>query len=300
MLSLRSYAHCIGIRSAFRLRRDFFGYETSPPWGAANALPRSVSLRTQMQRLNLQYFNLSVIKVGAALDGSDGYWDLPKAQEIDCSIQLSREIYANLGFGIGRVTRWDLPGVSRSVGQNSFEVLGVGVGQGFDRLFDRGSPNNLVQGWEAAADGIEVFVVENYAGADGVGNTPWGEDGFIVEIRGLMALFPAARTLAHELGHFLIRGGYFGNEHRDDPTHLMTQSSNAPVATDIPSLLRTTRLYSQELRDIRTSDWVKAPCFPPIDTSGEPILPRVPSPWEEPLAPDSPASDGKNDDGRGG
>jgi hypothetical protein len=266
-LSLRAYAHCIGIDGAFFLLRDFFGYETRPPWSLAPAadsssLPTALSLRAQLRRLNLKYFNVSVVKVGVEPEGN-GFWNDVRAQEIDAALQLTREVYGiNAGFGIGRVTRWQLSSDQQSsvVGANSSKI-----GEFFDGVLDRGSANNLAQGWDAGGDAIELLFVQSYGGSTDVGNTPWGEDGVLVEL-GRSSFFATARTLAHELGHFLIRGGAV--EHDDDPSNLMTQSQGAIAATNLSNLLNSTTVNNSQISDMRTSDWMRLACFQPETEPG--------------------------------
>lgn len=267
-LSLRAYAHCIGIDGAFFLLRDFFGYETRPPWTLAPTtdlitLPTALSLRSQLRRLNFKYFNVAVVKVGVERDGV-GFWNETRAQEIDAALQLTREVYGiNAGFGIGRVTRWQLYSDQQSsvIGANSSKI-----GEFFDGLLDRGSANNLAQGWDAGGDAIELLFVQSY-GADEVGNTPWGEDGVLVEL-GRSSFFATARTLAHELGHFLIRGGIFGEHENDNPSNLMCQTRFAIAATNLSNLLNSTTVNTSQVSDMRTSDWMRLACFQPEAEAG--------------------------------
>ena len=109
MASLKQLAACIHLEAKFSVLRDFFGYVSAPPWNLANsqnALPQSLSLATQMKRLQQKHFHLNLIRVGTRSNGS-----LPTVDEqnLDCAVQLCRDIYASIGVGVGRVERWIIP-----------------------------------------------------------------------------------------------------------------------------------------------------------------------------------------------
>ena len=115
MASLRSLAACIGVTGEFSVVRDFFGHASPPPWRPVspdNIPPSSLSLLTQIRRLQQPYFNINVVRVGTNSDGifaAEGVDDIDAAvheKNVDAAVALAREIYGAIGVGIGRVERW--------------------------------------------------------------------------------------------------------------------------------------------------------------------------------------------------
>ena len=115
MASLRSLAACIGVTGEFSVVRDFFGHASRPPWRPVspdNVLPSSLSLLTQIRRLQQPYFNINVVRVGTNSDGifaAEGVDDIDEAvdeKNVDAAVAVAREIYGAIGVGIGRVERW--------------------------------------------------------------------------------------------------------------------------------------------------------------------------------------------------
>lgn len=208
MASLRSLADCIGVTSDFSVVGDFFGYASSPPWALAPSaqaasLPSSLSLLTQMNRLDQQHFHLNVIRVGT---NSDGLLAPVDEQNVDCAVELARGIYAARGIGIGRVERWwNIPAAD-----TNYEVIN-----------DDAEASDLVDEFSVGNTGIDMFFVLSYVGST-VGLHPAKGDGVVTESRETDFL-GTARTFSHELGHF------FGlHRHENDrPTNLMCQSQFA-------------------------------------------------------------------------
>jgi hypothetical protein len=208
---LSQFAPCIGLPRQFSIVSDVFGYASPPLWKMAvkpdgspqPGLPPVLSLATQIQRLGLKQFALNVIRVGTDPKGL-----LSPAQEenLDCAIQVTRDIFSAAGIGIGRVERWWLIPLSDNTG---FEVID-----------DNDEAEELVESFTVPHGGVDVFFVKEYVGGT-AGLFPWKGDGIVVESR-LDDFLGTGRTMAHELGHF------FGLGHEnDDPTNLMCQSDPA-------------------------------------------------------------------------
>src|SRR4051812_5670610 len=106
MASLKRLAACIGLGPRFFVVGDFFGYRSAPPWNLApsqTGLPQSLSLATQMKRLQQTHVHLNLITVGASAADK---------QNLDSAVQVTRDIYASFGIGIGRVQHWFIPAES--------------------------------------------------------------------------------------------------------------------------------------------------------------------------------------------
>lgn len=233
MVSIRQLAGCLGLPSDFSLLGNFFGYASPPPWTNADSqasLPQQLSVLTQAKRVQKKHVHLDIIRVGT--DSND---TLPVADEenVDCAVQWARDIYANIGLGIGRVNRWWL--------------IPLSDGTGYEAIGDDCEAEDLVDEYTAPGGGIDVFFVDTYVG-DTVGLTPAKGDGVVVESR-TNDFLGTARTFSHELGHF------FGLGHQNDKlNNLMCQSK---PANDMPVSIQLTQ--SQADTVLAHSD-VQPPC----------------------------------------
>jgi len=235
-LSLRALATCIGLPADFSVVRDFFGYASAPPWSLAPAdqqasLPQALSVRTQLQRVQQRHFSLDLIRVGTF---ASGFLPSVDEQNLDCAVQLTRDIFGAAGFGIGRVDRgWIVP---------------LAANTGYDVIDDDCEASDLIDEYSAPGGGIDVFFVLAWAGST-AGTTPWKGDGVGVESREDDFL-GTARTFAHELGH------HFGLGHEnDDPNNLMCQSSEPGVV--MPG---STQLNADQVDEIDDADELRSPC----------------------------------------
>jgi hypothetical protein len=237
MASLRAFASCIGCPPDFRIVRDFFGYASAPPWklappGQQANLPQSLSVLKQMNRLKQKHFHLDLIRVGT---DSNGLLPPKDEQNLDCAVQMAREIYGAIGVGIGRVDRWWRIPLSDHTG--------------FDIIDDNCEAVDMITEYTAPGGGIDVFLVQEWVDSDNtVGITPHKPDGVAVESRENDFL-GTARTVSHELGH------YFGLGHENDkPNNLMCQSGKA---NEMPG---SSRLNSDQAQQIKESDAMHPSC----------------------------------------
>lgn len=233
--SLRAAAGCIGITGGFRVVRDFFGYASPPPWsqapsGQQASLPQTLSLLTQVKRLKQKHFNLDCVRVG-----TDATNLLPAVDEenLDCAVQMARDIYGAVGIGIGRYLRWWMIPLSDNTG---YEVID-----------DDSEASDLVDEYNAPGGGVDVFFVQAYAGST-VGIHPAKGDGVVVESRENDFL-GTARTFSHELGHYFSLG-----HENDKPNNLMCQTK---YANPMPG---STQLTSGQVSDVRDEDDMRDAC----------------------------------------
>lgn len=235
MASLKALAACIGVTGDFRVVRNFFGYASAPPWSLAPSsqqasLPQSLSLLTQMKRLQQTHFHLDCVRVGT--DSSDLLAPVDE-QNLDCAVQMARDIYGAAGIGIGRYDRWWL--------------IAMADGTGYDVIDDDCEASDLVDEYDAPGGGVDVFFVQAYAGST-VGLTPAKGDGVVVESRETDFL-GTARTFSHELGHFFSLGHENGS-----PNNLMCQTT---FANPMPG---STQLNSGQISDVKDADEMVGAC----------------------------------------
>jgi hypothetical protein len=243
MASLRSLAACIGVTGKFSVVGDFFGYASAPPWVLSPNiqkidLPSSLSLLTQIRRLQQPYFNINVVRVGTerVVDWEPKWLLAPDdEQNVDCAVDMARGIYGAIGVGIGRVERWwHIPA---SDAASSHEVIN-----------SHAEAADLVQEYSVGNDGIDVFVVLSYLG-DTAGAHPPNGDGVVVESIETDFL-GTARTFSHELGHFFLTQGHKNNE----PNNLMAQSD---IANPMPG---STQLNADQADKIKKHDKILDAC----------------------------------------
>lgn len=238
MTSLRQLASCIGLSGNFSVVRHFFGYASAPPWNllpSQGNLPQSLSLLTQMKRLKRKHFHLNVIRVGT---DANGLLEPLDEQNLDCAVQLTRDIYGAAGIGIGRVERW--------------WAIPASEDTGYDAIDGDWEAIRLVNTYYVDNDGVDCFFVEVYL--DGAGY--WAGSGVVVESQAQNPL-GTGRTMAHELGHYLL-GSWellvgFGH-HEDDPNNLMTPGGDA---NPMPG---STELTSEQIDTMKDHDDMKGPC----------------------------------------
>jgi|GEM_PF-2899287 hypothetical protein len=201
-----------------------------------------------MQRLKLPHFHLNGVRVGT--DASD-LMEPSDEQNLDCAVQLCRDIFAAAGIGVGRFERnWWIP---------------LSDNTGFDILDDKCEAEDLVDEYTVPNDGVDVFFVDVFVDPDTagiLGYFPKNGDGVVVESRSSTFL-GTARTMAHELGHLL--GGLGDNDvevgGNPDPTNLLSQTQFAATQPDnqvaIPG---STSLNVNQVNDIKGHANIKPPC----------------------------------------
>jgi hypothetical protein len=167
MTSLRSIANCIGISGSFSIVRNFYGYgtgvfghidlSTDLTSASSNTIkidpnaPGELSLLNQVRLLQGPHIHLDTIRVGVE------DFTTTDEQEIDIAVQITRELYARIGLGIGRVLGWQI---------STADANGHTVIDTQDEAFD------LLDEFTAPGDGMDVFFVRDINFGAGGGGRP--------------------------------------------------------------------------------------------------------------------------------
>lgn len=196
MVSVRKMAECLGFSGRISVVYNFLGYRTE-------FKGRNISLLRQIQLLQNRYFNLNIIRVGTInLLGTNNF-SAADDEEIDSAIQTTRDIYAAVNLGVGRIRRYSIT---------------VANAKGRDVITNDAQAASLTNEWTINNASLDVFVVLNgWAGTCGGCSTvglsevdgPCDKSatdrtmtGTVISIRST-ATNVTGQLLAHELGHYL-------------------------------------------------------------------------------------------------
>lgn len=219
MASLRASAACIGISGSFSVLRDYYGYVS---------LPGPLSVRTQLLLLQGEFVDVNLIRVGIEQFTSGD------ESEIDAAVQFTRDTYATVNLGIGRVLRFFITNNDAN---------------GRDNIADNGEAETLTDEWTVDNAALDVFFVRTYAGST-IGlsavegpcdNDAKGMDGSVVAMEGSDTT--TGFVLAHEVGHYL------GLSHVNNANRLMN-----------PTVPNGGALTSSEGANLRDHCFVRAGC----------------------------------------
>lgn len=212
MPSLRALAGCVGLTGDFSVLGHFFGFRRRAVPPDPTGTRSVVSLKSQFDRLGGDHHDVNVVRVG-----SDQFNEADLI-EIDYSIYKLRNIWNQVGLGVGRVRHY---GISTA------------DSDGLDTPTTRGQLEEITDRWYVANAGIDMFVPHNMSvttsngsilGRSAVGGPCEDKDdkGMNGSVTGLWGSEQTARTFAHELGHYLDLS------HRNSqPDNLMCQSGSA-------------------------------------------------------------------------
>jgi Metallo-peptidase family M12B Reprolysin-like len=179
-LTVRQALACIGRPGEGRsVLRDLFGY---------SVVPKMLSVRDQLRALEGRHYHVNVIRVAPE--------DFPSwaTHQICYSLQFTREVYAQVGIGIGRV-EW------HSVSREQAGDKAV--------IDSSGEASDLTADWTVPNDALDLFVVRTINGADGwsavkgsCDKSSKGMTGSVVELYVSDDDY-AGNGFAHEMGHYL-------------------------------------------------------------------------------------------------
>lgn len=196
MASLKQLARCIGLSGNISIIRDFYGY-TRVPAG------RQLSLSTQARLIKSSHMHLNLIRVGT---NENGWFSDIEEQEIDEAVQITRDIYATVNVGIGRVERYSIT-AAQANGQQDID--------------SDDEAEALTNEWAVPNDALDVFFVLT-CGGDTIGRSKVdgscdkdnnkGMDGSVIALEGDTST--TGLVLAHEVGHYL------GLKHTDEDDDL--------------------------------------------------------------------------------
>jgi hypothetical protein len=186
-------AQCINLgKDSFRVVRDFFGYLMGPPG--------TISLLTQVRRLQGRHVHMNFIRVG-----SDQYTN-NDLSEIDQALAFTRDTYAQVNLGVGRIEHY---------------VISTADANGAENINNDDEAEELTDDWTVPNDALDIFFVLTYSGStiglsrvDGpCDKDAKGMDGSVVAIEG--SPNTTGFVLAHEAGHYL------GLSHSSNSNNLM-------------------------------------------------------------------------------
>lgn len=218
MASVRNLANCIGVTGDISILRHFFGFFRGVLPPDPTGAEVKVSLRRQLGLLQGQHFHLNVIAVGVGnFTDSDNI-------EVDYSIFKIRNVYNQVNVGVGRVGHYQIT---------------VADANGLDAPTTKGQLEELTENWSVDNDGIDLFIPHdmNIPSNGGIilgrsavdGPCPGDKDGkgMSGSVSGLWGDEQTARTISHEVGHYLTL------QHRNsDGDNLMCQSGQANSIRD--------------------------------------------------------------------
>lgn len=218
-LSIRKIAKdWFGLTGSFSVNSHLYGYACRDDSGRlfgrlgandklpASGTPLTRSLKRHLETVSGKATDLVIILVAHESNFS-GLVSRDQVTKIQYAIQVMRDIYAQVDFGVRKI-RW-----------THIPVADSGT---YAWISGRDEAQDLTDDWSGPGDGIDVFAVQTFRGAEGWSNTDgpcskkskWHLSGAVVQVDGI-----TRRTLgvilAHEIGHYL------GLSHGDNIANVM-------------------------------------------------------------------------------
>ena len=178
--SIRASLACLGHASGGSVLQDLFGYYV---------VPKEMSIRDQLKAIAGKHYGVNVIRV-APENMFEGH-----IHQICYSLQVTREIFKQVNFGIGKV-RW-------------YHITAEQAGS-HAVIDSSGEASDLTEDWTVQNSSLDLFVVRTINGADGWSAVGGSCDkdkkdsmtGSVVELYDGDDNY-AANGFAHEMGHYL-------------------------------------------------------------------------------------------------
>jgi reprolysin-like metallo-peptidase family M12B len=237
--SLRAFANCIGITGPFSVLGDFFGFRERRLPTDPTGKRVEVSLIQQINSLRGRHFDLNIIKVGSDQFTASDH------NEIDYSIFKLRNVYRPANLGVGRIRHW---------------VISTADANGLDSPTTVGDLDDLTAAWTVPNTAIDLFIPHNMNVASNSGvvlgksaiKGPCDKDDATADMTGstagLWGSEQTARTIAHELGHYL---GLQHNHMNQCPTTTAGKNNLMAQSRCALSTRNSTLLTSSQGTDMR-------------------------------------------------
>lgn len=183
--SLRQAAQCLGLSGDVSVVHDFFGYLEGVPNGV------QLSLRGQIRALGGRHIHLDLIQVAVE------QFTAADRRRIDAAVQRTREVFAQVDLGVGRVAHFQIP---------------ESEADGLETIDSHSQAKKLTRRYRGPHDdAIDVFFVREYNVGEDDGQSKIdlscnkdrrNYSGAVIGMGGASGgLFP--ELLPHELGHGL-------------------------------------------------------------------------------------------------
>jgi hypothetical protein len=218
-LSVRQIAqNCLGVSGDLSVNTHVYGYvhrltngslfgalstgDTLPGSGE----PRTRSLKRHLETISGEATDLVVILVGHEEDYVSGAVSRDQATKTQYAIQVARDLYAQVGVGIRKITWHRIP---------------LAEAGGYVDIANRDEAQNLTDDFNGPGGGIDVFMVQRIGDAGGWSNVDGPCDKTSkFDLSGAVLTLAGGRRftgilLAHEVGHYL------GLEHTNTITNVM-------------------------------------------------------------------------------
>ena len=255
-LSVRQIAQsCLGKAGDLSVNSDVYGYifreadgsvfgtlggnDTLPGTGE----PRTRSLRRHLETISGDATDLVLILVGHENDFVSGVTDPDDVTKIQYAVQVTRDLYAQVDFGVRRLNWQRIP---------------LADAGGYVDILDSSEAEDLTDDWNGPNGGIDVFWVRTIGDAGGWSNVDGPCDKDSKDGRtGAVLVYSSSRRftgilLGHEVGHYL------GLSHTNSQANMMGDDADGDGIGSING--NSTAVSGSEGNTMRSHCSVNGPC----------------------------------------